>query len=788
MGQYFKNDSINLSFLFSRILSHWYYFVVIAPIILSLAFIYVRGADRIFAYQGSIDVGPTRTGAQTSEEMLDMMQGGGGDYRKRTTENETIIMSSFGLVREAVSKLDFGVSYFYSKNFKKVELYKISPFIVKVDSTSAQIVGVKMTVEKISDTQYKLSFEGDNKDLYVPSLQKFTGAKWFGKFEKTLNFGVPYRSKELNITISLVPNSGMDTSAEYYFYLHTLDELAASYKGRLKVKELVTNANILEVRTEGTTGGKEMTFIDTLMHTFIKHELDKKNMTAVKTLGFVNQQFEESAKDLVTAQQQFKAYTSNKKLVHIINQSGIVFGNIDKLTKEKSDLEVRIANYKDILAIIDDDKAMTNVRQPTVLTMNDNTFYNLLGDLNEAYQERAKLEITAKEKSIALQEVNMRISVLKQTMKDYVMNTIKELSTISLKDLEARIKDSQSTLDELPESNSVLLELERRVDFHKKRYEFFLSKKQEAEINLASSSPDSKIIDYARDMGNIAPNTRFIYFMSILVSALVPIGLIIAKDVINDKVRNQEELFEATKIPLIATIAKGDKKTKVILKDKPHSLIAETFRTLRTNLDYLGDQQGKMIAITSSTATEGKTFCSVNLSTAFAVAGRKTLLVCADLRRSSIKNYFNLQPEGMTEYLSDSNNVPLQFFIQKTEIPNLDIISAGKHTSIPSELLSSERMNSFIEEIKAKYDKIVIDTPPISFVADYFTINHFVDMTLYVVRTSFTKVNSLEPINEMYEKSKIKNIRIVINDYKYPSSFENSYIKGGYATTATATA
>lgn len=785
MSQYFKNDSINLSFLFSRILAHWYYFVVIAPIILSLAFIYVRGADKISAFHGTIFVSSSRTGARSAIEMLDMVDGGQGDYRKLRTENESIIMSSYNLIRQAISKLDFGVSYYYEKNLRKIEFYKNAPFKVQVDSSAQQLVGVQIFMQKISDKEYKLTYEGENKDIYIPIKQTNTGTKWSGKVEKILAFGTPYKSKELNLTVSLVPEAGIDPSAKYYFRLHSLNELTDTYKAKVKIKVLVTDSNILEVRTEGTTDGKEIVFIDTLMDSFVKYEVQKKNLTGIKTLEFVTKQFEDATKELVNAQQQLQNYKTNKKLVFFDNQGGSIFGNIDLLEKAKAEILLKIQYYKDIAAAINDEKRLANVRQPTLANIKDDVFSNLLGQFNNVYQEKLKIELYAKDKTIALQDVNIRLEALQQSMREYINNSIKELTEISLKDINARINESQNRVVELPENQSILLELERRVEFHKKRYEYFLSKKEEAEINLAISTPDSQIVDSASGLGSVAPNTRFIYFVSILLSVLVPIGLIIVKDLVNDKVRNKEELLEATKIPLIATIAKGDKKTKVILKDKPHSLISETFRTLRTNLDYLNSQEGKVLAVTSAIASEGKTFCSVNISSSFAVAGKKTLLVCADLRKSSIKNYFNLLEEGLTEYLSPTNTVVANYFIQKTEIPNLDIIAAGKHTSTPSELLSSERMKHFVEEMRNKYDKIIIDTPPITFVADYFTINNYADMTLYMVRAGFTKANSLETISEMYEKGKIKNIRIVLNDFKFPTSFENSYIKGGYATTAT---
>ncbi len=783
MSQYFKNDSINLSFLIRRILTHWYYFLVIAPIVVSLAFIHLRGADVKYAFSGSLLIGSNRTGAQTEEELLNIMAGSSAENRKVTSENEIIILSSWTMVRKTVAKLDFGVSYFFEKNLRKVELYHNNPFEVKVDSAATQIVGTKMSIDLLSDTEYRLYFERESPaELYLPAQDKKTG-EWTGKFEKTLKFGQPFKSPELNLTIYKNPTIGADAKAKYYFFLNSLSSITDTYKARLKVKELVKEANGLDIRTEGTTHAKELVFIDSLMETFIKDELYNKNLKGLKTLDFVKQQFEQATRELLNSQQQLEAFKSGKGIVLFDNQSGNTINNVAQFEKDKEDLLLKIDYYKDILNVINDDKQLANMRIPSLSNINnDGTLSNLLTDFTKIYQEKVKQEVYAKEKNVQIQELKTSMDALRGLLKDYLSSSIQTMTNRSLKDINNRISRFSNQASTLPQSQRMLIELEQKAEFNRNRYEFFLQKKEEAEIGLATSTPDSRVVDTAKTIGRVAPNAQFIYFMAILFSGLIPISLIIIKDVVNDKIRNKEELVEFSKIPFIGTIAKGDKKSKVILVEKPNSLIAETFRTLRTNLDYLNDKDGKVIALTSAIAFEGKSFCTVNISTAFAFAGKKTLLVCADLRKSTIKNYFRLEEEGLTEFLSASNSFPLDNFIQKTEIPNLDIIAAGKPKPNPSELLCSERMSQFLEEVKGKYDKIVIDTPPITFVADYFNLSHHIDFTLYIVRSNFTKNSSLEDINEMYEKGKVKNIRLVLNDYKFPSSYENTYLRGGYAT------
>lgn len=785
MSQYFKNESLDLGFLFKRILAHWYYFVISVPIVISLAFIYAKGLDRVYAFVASVIINTKRSGPVNPDELLDVIEGGGD--RNINTSNEIGVLSSVTVIEQAMRKLDIGISYYMVKKFKTTELYKNAPFKVLLDSSAQQLLGVKYNITILSDKDFKISFESEQAKGYIPEKQEVTDYVWRGKFSKKHKFGEPLRKDFINMTIVRNEKYNVDSEAQYYFTINNLYEMAKAYKGKLKIKPLEKGSQILQLETQGTTARKEIDMLNSLMDIFIELNLYEKNIKGRKTLEFTKEQLKQATEDLLISQRQLEGYKTNKQLISIEDQTKLAVGSLERVRNDISALEIKLNYYKNIQSIINNDELLANAKIPATTNITDPTLSNLLNQFTSLHQQKVRLEISSGEKRTILQEVKTNMEVVRELMKDYVSSAISSFD-IEMRSARQRLGEYRQNTDQLPQNQTVITDLEAKFAFNKARYEFLLKKKEEAEISLAISTPDIRVVDRARQVSNapISPNTKFIYLMSLLVALGLPIGLIVIKDMINDRVRNKEELLEHTKIPLAGIIGSGGKSVKIVLLEQPRTLTAETIRTTRTNLDYLDENTQKVIGFTSALDFEGKTFCAVNIATAFALAGKRTLLICADLRKASIRNYFDIQEEGLSDFLlsyqpTSIRNYTIESVIQHTEIEGLDIMPAGKIVSNPSELLSSDLMEDLMSELKNRYHKIIIDTPPIGFVADYFTLSKFMDLTLYIVRANRTKYNSLEQINKLVEEEKLKNVKVILNDFKFSSSYEASYHKGGYA-------
>ncbi len=233
---------------------------------------------------------------------------------------------------------------------------------------------------------------------------------------------------------------------------------------------------------------------------------------------------------------------------------------------------------------------------------------------------------------------------------------------------------------------------------------------------------------------------------------IIPFLFIFLRDYLNDKIIDKKDVEKLTKYPIIGHILHSTKLTNLVVSGSPKSSIAESFRSIRTNLEFMAKGKEKQcILITSDMVSAGKTFVSINLSTIFAMYGKKTLLMGFDLRKPKIYQDFGLtNTVGISSYLI--NKSTLEEITQKSPVENLDVIMAGPVPPNPSELIASEKTDQLFEELKEIYDYIIIDTPPLGLVTDAFLLMKYADNNLFVVRQGYTNKKVFASIIKDIEK------------------------------------
>ncbi|MBP6573276.1 MAG: polysaccharide biosynthesis tyrosine autokinase, partial [Flavobacteriales bacterium] len=257
---------------------------------------------------------------------------------------------------------------------------------------------------------------------------------------------------------------------------------------------------------------------------------------------------------------------------------------------------------------------------------------------------------------------------------------------------------------------------------------------------------------------------------------ILPIGFILLRDFFNDTIADQDELKRLSPIPLLATIPSS--KRKRITMDEPKSLLAEAFRTARINLQYLNaDAPRQVVGFTSSSSGEGKTFCALNLSTVMALSGKRAVLVDADMRRPRVQETLELKDgPGLSNILI--GDAALDSVIRRTDIPGLDVITAGPIPPNPLELVESPHMEEFFKQLRARYDHVIIDASPMGLVSEFVILMRHIDVTLYVVRERHTHRRDLRLVNGLHANGKLGRIDLLLNDVaKGNSSGYGYYVK-----------
>jgi capsular exopolysaccharide synthesis family protein len=272
--------------------------------------------------------------------------------------------------------------------------------------------------------------------------------------------------------------------------------------------------------------------------------------------------------------------------------------------------------------------------------------------------------------------------------------------------------------------------------------------------------------------------------LALFLGLLIPLLFVFGIFFINNSIQNTEDINKLTQIPLIGVVGLSKDDTDLAVFNKPKSALSESFRAIRSSLQFLYKKQeidgAKTLMITSSVSGEGKTFCSLNIATVFALSEKKTVIIGLDLRKPKLFDEFNLTNEvGIVNYLIKQKNV--DEIINHTHIPFLDVIISGPIPPNPAEMIMSDRMKDLIDELKQKYDYIILDTPPVGIVSDALELAQYSDVVLYIVRQNFTKKEMITSLNNRVKRGELNNTSIILNGFENKAKYGAGYGYGyGY--------
>ena len=357
-----------------------------------------------------------------------------------------------------------------------------------------------------------------------------------------------------------------------------------------------------------------------------------------------------------------------------------------------------------------------------------------------------------------------------------------------------------------PEVERQLLSITRECDIKSGLYVMLLQKYEETLLSIEVQSDNHSIIDAPYCTGRVAPNGKMIYLIALFLGLMLPAAYIYIRVLIRNKFDTVDEVRDAMSLPFLGTIpvkthAKGEQDTKVrpiVVRKNKNDLMAEAFRTLRTNLEFvMRKAQGKVILFTSTVSGEGKTFVASNLAVSTALLGKKVLLIGCDIRRPRLAEVFDLnkKAQGLTSYLAareDELSLLDKSIISSDSIEGLDILLAGIVPPNPAELLSGTNLDRAMEYLRGKYDYIILDGPPVGLVSDSLIVSRVADIVAYVVRLDYTHKADARFIMSLVAEKKLDNLSIVVNaedlkkknygSYYYGSHYGSYYGSGRYSS------
>ncbi len=790
-----NEEKIDLKIFIDRYLIFWKQILFSILMFLLIGFLYNRYSTKIYRSSTTILIKEESNANLGSDDVFEGLDLFGG---KKNIKNEIGILESFSLTNKTLRDLNFRVSYYHSGSFKSEDIYKKTPFIVYADDYQPQIIDQKFFVKLISQNEFILYANFNNIKLFDINSETFISNKEFDvEYEGTHKFGEKISTEFFNFTISKNDLSLFNDEnwTNYFFTISSYNNLTDYYLKNINVLETQKDASILKISLEGSNAEKINDFLNKFTELYLASGLDEKNQITSNTIQFINEQLTSISDSLSDVENRLENFKEINPKIELSQKEYGAFYQVEKLEQEKAILELNNKYYISLEEYLEKNNNIDNIVAPSTIGISDPLLNNHILELSKLYSQLNVLSVNSKKEHPLIISLKKQIQSTKEKLLINIDNIINS-SELTLKDINLRIEEIDNLIRNLPQNERVLLSIQRKFNLNENIYNYLLEKRAEASITKASNISDHKVIDMPRLESNmpIKPNTTFIYIFSILIGILFPTVAISLYYLFNTKIIDKKDIDQILSIPIIGKIMHNESGYNLVNIQSPKSGIAESFRSIRTNIQYLAsNKEQKVICITSSIGGEGKTFVAMNLASIFSITKGKTILIGADMRKPKIFNDFNLENNnGLSSYLINKNN--LDEVIQKTEYKNLDIILSGPIPPNPSELLSLEKMKDLIENLKKTYQHIIIDTPPIGLVTDGLILTKYSDINIYVVRQNFTTKDMLHNFNETLLKNNLANMNLIINDISldksskgYGYGYGDSYGYGYYSEDMTNT-
>jgi len=444
----------------------------------------------------------------------------------------------------------------------------------------------------------------------------------------------------------------------------------------------------------------------------------------------------------------------------------------------KTQLRLKANYYSYLKKYVDARNDPHTIISPTMTDDNDALLLGAVKKLQELYEERENLDFSVAANNPSIESINARIQSTRLRILEIIEGLI-DNNDLTLEQISIEEQAVIEQLKSLPISEQQLLNIKRKYDLYNQFYTFLLQKRAESGIQKASTISSARILNPARyDQLIPVGNRKNIMLILALFVGLFPAVIIILRDLLDNKIREKEDITNHTDVPIIGIIGHSVAGGTIPVKENPNSPFAESLRRIRANLQFsLRNPEQKVILITSSVSGEGKSFAAANLSAIFAMNGKKVLLIGCDLRKPTLHKQFNVKnTTGLSSLII--GKATIEECILETSIQHLFIMPAGPLPPNPAELLETEEMKQLFLKFRKEYDYIILDTPPIALVSDALSLTEYADTTLYLIRQDYSHKDIIKTVNQIKSEERLPRFGLLINDIKSSRGMGYNYYFG----------
>lgn len=750
-------EQINIQEILFRYLIHWSWFVVSVIVCVALAWGYLRLTTPIYNISATVLIKDEKKGggANMSSEM-EKMGLNGFVSSSSNIENEIEVLKSRTLAREVVSSLGLFVTYMDEDRFPNRELYRTSPVLVSLTPQEAdhlpQLMEVGMSLQPsgVMDVQIRVG-----KKVYQKRFEKLPAV--FPTDEGTVAFF------SNNDTLSSVRPESVTKERHITAYINRPFFVAKGYAGSLSITPTSKATSVVTVSLKNSNTQRGKDYIDKLLEVYNINANNAKNEVAQKTAEFIDERIGIISKELGSTERDLENFKRSAGITDLTSEAQIALtGNAEYEKK-------RVENQTQINLVMDLKKYLQGSEYevlPANVGLQDAGVAGAIDRYNEMVAERNRLLRTSTESNPAIVNLNASIRAMRGNIQTTLDATLKGLE-ITRADLAREASRYSRRISDAPTQERQFVSIARQQEIKSGLYLMLLQKREENAIVLAAIANNAKIIDEAQaDGAPISPKRMTIYLAALVFGIGIPAGIIYLIGLTKLKIEGRADVEKLTSLPVIGDIPLADEKTgSIAVFENQNNLMSETFRNVRTNLQFMLENGRNVILVTSTISGEGKSFISANLAISLSLLGKKVVIVGLDIRKPGLNKVFNIpkKEHGITLFLTNPT-ITLMDLVQPSDINrNLYILPGGAVPPNPTELLARDGLEKAVETLKKNFDYVILDTAPVGMVTDTLLIGRVADLSVYVCRADYTRKAEFTLINELAENSKLPNLCIAIN-------------------------
>ena len=752
-----SEEQVNIQELLFRYLIHWPWFVVSIIICIACAWGDLRLTTPIYNISATVLIKDEKKGGGASMSSdLEKMGLEGFVSSSSNVDNEIEVLRSKSLAREVVNNLGLFVTYMDEDEFPSKELYHTSPVLVSLTHQEADKLPGRMEINMILQPTGALGVQitvGEKE--YRKQFDKLPAV--FPTDEGTIAFFAN------NDTLSAVCPENITKERHITAFINRPFSVLKEYVNSLSIAPTSKTTSVVVISLENTNTRRGRDYINKLLEMYNINANNDKNEVAQKTAEFIDERIGIISKELGSTEQDLENFKRSAGITDLNSEAQIALtGNAEYEKK-------RVENQTQINLVMDLQRYMKGNEYevlPSNIGLQDAASAGAIDRYNQMLVERKRLLRTSTENNPTIINLDTSIRAMRTNVQATLDATLKGLQ-ITKEDLAREASRYSRRINDAPTQERQFVSIARQQEIKSGLYLMLLQKREENAITLAATANNAKIIDEAlADDNPISPKKTIVYLAALVLGVGLPVGVIYLIGLTKFKIEGRADVEKLTSLPVVGDIPLADEKTgSIAVFENQNNLMSETFRNVRTNLQFMLENGKNVILVTSTISGEGKSFISANLAISLSLLGKKVVIVGLDIRKPGLNKVFNIpkKEHGITQYLTNTT-ANLMDFVQPSDInKNLFILPGGTVPPNPTELLARGGLEKAIETLKANFDYVILDTAPVGMVTDTLLIGRVADLSVYVCRADYTHKAEFTLINELAENNKLPNLCIAVN-------------------------